>query len=404
MTHPLDRAVSAVIGAIILFGFLAIAFTLYQGIVVPNQLAAIELEHNEQVRAAVQELRNAIRTVGTDGPEDPVSISLGASYPPGVFRINPGTAAGSLSTDPLGAITVWNVSATDAETAEYIGDSNTTLGPFETRAIVHRPSYLYYEPAPTIRAEHSVAYSRFPNGKQSLLTDQVIIDGREITLIALVGNLSLARSGSVTVDPVALSPASEPVALTNASGPIRLSLPSQLSPAVWTDLLREEYDPNGTASDRYVRAIRSTGSEEVSIVLEPGVSYEFELAKVGVGTGGAVPAPRYIMAVAGDETGLPEEGQRQLVVEVRDRYNNPVSNVSVQATIATPANASDPAEGISPATEITDPAGWAAFTYSAPHVVHEPRTATIELTFAGGTEPTQTAVVEITVLDIDGSG
>jgi len=404
MDRPADRAVSEVIGAIVLFGFLTIAFTLYQGVVVPNQQAAIEFEHNEQVHGHFLELRNAIKATGMDGPERSVSIRLGAPAPTRVLAINPGTGAGSLNTEGLGTITVRNLSATDSETGDYIGDTNTTLGPFETAAIVYRPAYTFYEQAPVTRYEHGLAYNQFPNGAESPLAGQVVINGRNVRLIALAGNVSAARSGSVTVDTVALSSASRAISVTDSGGAVTIRLPSRLSAATWTELLSDEYDPNGTRSDQFVSAIRSPGPDEVAIVLEPGVTYDLELAKVGLGTGIVAPTSAYIVDVAGNETGLPEEGIRKLVVEVRDRYNNPVSNVSVSATITVPANPSDPAEGVSPASETTQADGRAAFTYTAPNQVKGSQTVSIELTFARGVEPAQTAVFELTVMDIDGTG
>ncbi|MFB6361651.1 MAG: hypothetical protein ABEH59_10065 [Halobacteriales archaeon] len=399
-----ERAVSAVLGAVLLFGFLAIAFSVYQGVVVPNQNQAIEIAHNEQVQGSLQELRNAVREAGLAGTQRSVSIELGAAYPPRAVAVNFGHSVGQLRSVPFGAITVHNVSATDRETADYVGVTNTTLGPFATQALVYRPSYTFYGTAPITRLEHSVLYNQFPNGVNRFITNQGLIQGRQITLVTLAGNLSAARSGTVTVDTVCLSPASDRVAFTNSGGPITITFRSRLSVNTWTELLSDEYDPGGTASSRHVQAVSQPRPELVSIVLEPGVTYELALAKVSLGPGSGTPEPRYLTALTGNNPSVPEGGTWQLVVEVRDRFNNPVSNVSVRAIIANSANGSDPAEAVAPGSRPTDIRGRAAFVYTAPTEVNHTQAAAIDLTIAGGSTPEEVVTVELSVLDLDGSG
>ncbi len=404
MTGTTERAVSAVLGAVLLFGVLAIAFSVYQGVVVPKQTQATEIAHNEQVQGSLQALRNAIREAGLGGTERSVSIELGAANPPRAVAVNFGHSVGQLRSEPFGAITVHNVSATDGETADYVGTSNTTLGPFDTQALVYRPSYTFYETAPDTRLEHSVLYNRFPNGVNRSITDQVLIQGRQITLITLTGNLSAVRSGTVTVDTVSVSPASQRIAVTNTAGPITITLRSRLSVTEWTELLSDEYDPDGTRSFQFVQAIRQPEPEQVAIVLEPGVTYELALAEVSIGTVSDTPDSRYLTAVTGNETSVPEGGTWQLVVEARDRFNNPVSNVSVRASIASPANGSDPDEAVAPGSRPTDLRGRAAFVYTAPGEVNQTQPVAIDLMIGAGTSPEEVVRFELSVLDLNGSG
>jgi hypothetical protein len=404
VTGTTERAVSAVLGAMLLFGVLAIAFSVYQGIVVPNQIQASEIDHNEQVQGSLQELRNAIREAGLGGTAGSVSVELGAANPPRAVAVNFGPSVGQLRSEPFGAVTVHNVSATDGETVDYVGALNTTLGPFATKTLAYRPSYTFYETAPVTRLEHSVLYNRFPNEVTRSITDQVLITGRRITLITLTGNLSEVRSGTVTVDTIAISAATQRIAVTNTAGPITITLRSRLSVHEWTELLSDEYDPDGTRSSQFVQAIRQPEPEQVAIVLEPGVTYELALAEVSIGTSSDTPDPRYLTAVTGNDTSVPEGGTWRLVVEARDRFNNPVSNVSVSATIASPANGSNPAEDLSPRSRPTDIRGRAAFVYTAPTEVNQTQPVAIDLTIGAGTSPEEVVRFELSVLDLDGSG
>lgn len=396
-----ERAASEVIGAVIIFAFLVITFAIYQGVVIPQQNRSVEFEHNQAVQVSMQDLRNAIRQTATAGAEASVSIALGADYPRRVLGLNPGITAGSLQTESMGAVTVDNVTATDSEVAQYFGNSTTSLGPFETKSLTYRPVYTHYSQAPIIRYENTLAYNQFPSGVNLTITNQAVVDGRKITLVTLAGNVSATRRGTVTVDTQTVSTATNTVPITNENGPINITIATRLTAADWTDLLADELDPTGTESDKFVSAVEQTGPHQVSIVLEPGVVYEFRLAKVGVGSGVSDTDARYIVDETGNGTSVTENGTQQLVVEVRDRFNNPVSNVSVQAQVTSSAGTDD---AVSPSSRVTDADGRAVITYLAPNDVHCAQEADIEASFDGDGTANETVTFHVRVLDADGSG
>jgi hypothetical protein len=113
-----QRAVSEVVGTVLLFGFLVIAFSVYQGIVIPEQNQTAEFEHNLAVQKSVQELRNAVRRTASLGAEESVTLTLSASYPNRFLAVNPGGSVGVLQTESLGSITLRNATALDPEVAE----------------------------------------------------------------------------------------------------------------------------------------------------------------------------------------------------------------------------------------------------------------------------------------------
>ncbi|MFB6187904.1 MAG: Ig-like domain-containing protein, partial [Halobacteriaceae archaeon] len=66
----------------------------------------------------------------------------------------------------------------------------------------------------------------------------------------------------------------------------------------------------------------------VTILLKPG-TYELEIAMIGVGTNQMQVDGYYLQNIADKTLHTNAEGRAKIVVEVRDRFNNPVANASV---------------------------------------------------------------------------
>lgn len=391
-----NRAASEVVGAVIIFSFLVVSFAVYQGVVVPAQNERVEFEHNQAAQRSMQELRNAVRGTAATGAGASVSIQLGADYPPRTLGLNLGGSAGTLRTDALRGLAVENVTATEPEVRDHVGATTTTLGPFETAALAYRPVYSHYAGAPVTRYENTLAYNGFPGGPNLSITGQAVVDGRTISLVVLDGSVEQSAQGTVTVDTTAVSVARRTVAVTDAGGPITLVLPTRLTAANWTTLLADELDA-GSDDDRHVTAVRPAGPDAVAIELEPGVTYELRLAKVGVGATSAEEGPAYVTTVEGDRQSVVEGGTARLVVETRDRFNNPQSNVTVSAAVT--AGPGSIAGAPSAATGVD---GRATFVYAAPPQVSGTRDVAVEVTFGGGTPANRTATFDLSVLDVDG--
>lgn len=394
--YDADRAASEVVGAVLVFSFLVIAFSVYQGIVIPDQNRAVEIEHNQAVQESMQDLRNAIRQTASTGSEAAVSVRLGADYPRRTVGINPGVSGGSLQTVPLGAIVVENVTATEPEVRDHIGGPTTTLGPFATEAVVYRPVYSHYAQAPLTSYENTLAANQFPGGVNLTLTDQSLVDGRQLSLVVLNGSLEHATRDAVTVDTEAISTARTTVTVTNDTGPLTITVPTRLSADEWRDLLADELDAPGTTG-RYVTDVEAAGPGRVSITLRPGVQYELRLALVGVGSSTVSTDASYLAIASGDAASVVEGGTQQLVVEARDRFNNPVSGVSVDAAVV------DGPGTVADGSAVTDADGRAAFVYEAPDDVNDDQAVTVNATFGGGTPANRTASFDLTVVDA-GSG
>lgn len=396
---PDDRAVSEVVGFILIFSILVISFSVYQGLMVPGQNREVEFDHNQQVQREMQDLRNAILTAAGTGTGPSVSIKLGASYPQRTFASNLGVSAGSIRTSSTGdGISISNVSALDEETRDYFGESTTTLGPFESKSIVYDPTYSFYTNAPETVYENSVVYNRFDTGENLSVTDQTLIDGRRVFLIAINGSLSEASDGTVSINPEAVSTASTKVAVEDANGPITIMIPTDLSASNWSTILEDEMDPTGTNSDKYVQSVTNAGPNHVTLTLEQGSVYELRVAKIGIGTSISDMGPKYVTEVQGDNTSVVEGGSQKLAVEVRNRFNNPTSNVTVEASIS----GSGQIQGSNQV--ITDSEGSAEFLYEAPNDITGQEDVEVEVFFQPNTDDNQSVTFDIQVLDTDGAG
>ncbi len=240
-----ERAQSVQVGAVLLFGVLIIAFSSYQAFAVPEQNREVEFNHNQQVQTHLQDLRNAIVSVPGQPSQQAVSVQLGTRYPSRLVATNPGPPSGLLYTDGTTNesqnLTVRNAEAINPETADYW--DGTAPRHYNTGAIAYKPEYNVYGEAPETVYEHSVVYNQFREGNITL-SEQAMVDGRDITLVALNGSMSRSASDSVTVDVRPTSQSSRTVRVTNATetSNVSVSFLSRLPAEEWRVLLEDEID------------------------------------------------------------------------------------------------------------------------------------------------------------------
>ncbi|MFC7230796.1 hypothetical protein ACFQMM_04150 [Saliphagus sp. GCM10025308] len=165
--------------------------------------------------------------------------------------------------------------------------------------------------------------------------------------MTLAGNYSSSRSGTVAVDFETVSASENSVAI-ESDGNVTLEIPTTLSVEKWERLLEDE--PRVVSVDG--------GPGTVTITLKDD-DYQLQVAKVGLGSGAESKAdgPAYLTVVNEPRDVRTGETTR-MTVEVRDRYNNPVSNVRVNAT-------DDGSNAISPENKSTGPDGQVTVSYKA---------------------------------------
>ncbi|WP_224449207.1 Ig-like domain-containing protein [Haloprofundus salilacus] len=345
------RAVTVQVGSILLFGILILSMSMYQAQVVPADNERVEFDHNQRVQQDMLDTRSAIlRSAATDTTR-PVSISLGVRYPNRVLFVNPPPVSGRLSTTESDAdgIVVENARALDGETADYwTGEDVRT---FETRSLEYAPEYTEYRNPPTTVYENSVLYNGFGNGATLPESEQTLVDGRRISLVALDGKVSTARTGNAALDARPVSASTRTTTVTSDGDPIRISLATELSEEKWQELLEDE---------EYVTDL-GVADGVLTITLEADQTYSLRMAKIGVGSGTNEESAAYVTDVEGNGATVDAGTSQNLVVEVRDRFGNPVSGESVDAEVTTGDGTVTFPEG-----STTDDEGRVRVVYEAP--------------------------------------
>lgn len=323
-----ERGVTVQIGTVLLFAVLVILLSIYQASVVPQQNEQVEFTHNQEVQSQLQDLRDDLLRTATTGSGGSASVALGTQYPVRAVFVNPAPPSGTLRTTPPANLTVENATAS-GETGDYWTGSARN---FSTRGLTYDPLYHVYQNPPTTVYDNGVLYNHFDSANRTL-AGQRLVDGDSISLVALNGSLSKSSSSTATMDLRSVSAATRTVAVGNESNNVSILVPTTLPADEWRGLLSAEMDETASNPDRYVRAVEEVPDRPaVRLVLEPA-TYELELAKVGVGTDVTDTDAHYVTDVRGDNASVAENSGRELLVEVRDRFDNPVSGATVNVTL-----------------------------------------------------------------------
>jgi hypothetical protein len=370
-----ERSQSTVVGFVLVFAILLMLLVTIQTTAVPAWNQGVEYSHSERVQGELELLRDTLFRTAATGSVGSKSVSLGTQYPLRPFLFNPPDPTGRLRTTAPGTVTITNATA-PGETRDYWNGSTRS---FVDRALVYRPDYNEYDTAPTTALENTVSYNRFD---QRALTrsGQRLVSGRRINVVALNGTLDERGQRPETVE---TEPLSAPTQTTTvrSDGPLVVTATTRLSEAVWEELLAEERAPDGYVTDV---AVTPGDPGTLRLTLAANESYDLRMAKIGVGSNVDDPPAHYITTDSPSELRLAAGGAERLVFEVRDRFNNPVSGVAVDAT---PSGSGT----LIPVDNVTDSDGHARFRYEADAV----GTATVTATFGTDPDPMQTATVTV---------
>ncbi len=320
-----DRGVSEVVGAILVFALLLLVLVLAQVALVPVLNQQVEAEHSQRVGDDVAQLEGAITRVGASGVGESADVEVGVDYPDRPLLLNPPPAVGTLQTTDGYGVALRNVTvATNDETADWWNGADRT---YDAVSLRHQTQYNEYRDAGDLYLENGVRYRVFEDGTIVVLGDSGLVDGRQIEIVTLTGDLTTVDRGVVSLPLSAVSGPPQTVGVTEtaASGePVTIVLRTRLSAATWADLLSDEIgDP---ADGNYVREVRQVG-DDVAVVMHEGVTYDLRLSTVGVGTDATGGEPAYLTD-DGRTVRVPTAGG-DLSVLVRDANNNPVSGVEV---------------------------------------------------------------------------
>lgn len=379
------RAQSVQVGAILLFAFLIVALSVTQAYVVPEENGQVEFDHNQRVQSDLVDLRSALLATAATGRPRSTTVQLGTSYPVRAILVNPPPPTGVLRTTDGGVVTVSNATATDDETADYWNGSARS---FTTRWLEYDPDYSVYDNAPTTRLEGSVLYNNFSQSNADLVVEpQTLVRGTDVEVTVLLGDHSVGGSRATSVTPRVVSAPRADVTVTRAAAGenVTVSVPTRLDEETWEELLADE-----TAPDGHVVDVRVTGGTlTVELAGERNgapVAYDLGVSALGVGTGvdETGSRPHYAVTTAGDGTSLLEGTTRNVTVEVRDRYDNPVG-AGVAVELAWPDG--QVGHVTFPAGPETDADGEVLVAYHAPLNVETSATAQFHVGIDGSERP-----------------
>ena len=246
------RGVSALVGAVLLLGILVIALASYQAIIVPQQNAQTEFDHNQQVEDEMVEFRNALLEARLDNRERAPSVKLGTRYQSRTLAVNPPPATGTLQSTGQNNN---NISVNGTSADEDPIDFNLTGNQF----FEYTPSYSEYRDAGTIRYENTLVYHDFGSDNVTL-SNQRLLTGESPSGFDVDGTIRLVPSepeiNEQGTDRVSYEPAPERARFVTVTDP-EITLPTELpvedpDRTSWNDLLDGQVDeseisegPNG---------------------------------------------------------------------------------------------------------------------------------------------------------------
>lgn len=314
-----ERGVSEVIGAILVFGLLVVLLGIIQTQAIPAANQQVEFNHNQEVQSDLVSFNEATSDVASEGEPRSVKIQMGTSYPTRLFFLNPPQPGGEIRMAGDESVSIYNVNATDKNTRKYIDGSMEDLS---TRRLEYDPTYNEYRSAPVTVLEYGAVYRDFED--TTIIDDESeLVRGNTISLTLLNGNLSRGQSTALSLEAQATSAPARTVQIEadETADDIKLNIPSNLGVSEWREMV---------GGEEYVEGVGRNGSM-IEIRLDSSQSYNLRVPQIGVGS--SVPQPNATYTTRSSSRRLQIGRANTLPVEVRDRYNNPVSGESVNLSV-----------------------------------------------------------------------
>jgi len=316
-----ERGVSEIVGAILVFALVVLIISIIQSQAVPNQNQEIEVQHSVDVQGDMVKYHQIASEVATDGIEQSVAIQTGTGYPARLLFFNPPRVQGTLETSEPGTAVIENIQSPQPEVNDYITDTAGGQLALDSRTMQYRGNYNEYRNPPVTKYEYGILYNEYEDA--SLVANPgTIIDGTDINLLFLAGEYAQTSSTtqSVGVQPVSAPARTVPIE-HDGTGTLSITLQSNLPENRW----EEAYEsPTNNVDD-----IFKPNPDTVVIELDDSKNYNLRMSRIALEKDVQKPDGYYIVP-AGDGTTSVSEGETTNVkFEVRDEYNNPVSDVPV---------------------------------------------------------------------------
>jgi len=218
-----NRAVSAVVGFILIFAILVLMLTVYQAQIVPQQNAQAEFEHFEQVSDDMVDFRSAVSSAGQSDRSQFPTVQLGTTYQTRLLTINPPPPSGTLQTS-------------ESYDIKINGDPSVP-----TRFLEYQPRYNELTTG-SVWYENSVVYHD-DQDEQVIIEDQSLVTGDErLRITALQNELDETGTDTLTVElyPTETSDIDFDE-LEEENGDVEITIPTRLDDH-WNETLTADFD------------------------------------------------------------------------------------------------------------------------------------------------------------------
>lgn len=198
--HSDNQAVSPVIGAVLIFAMLIIAFSIVQANIIPSQNEKIEAGHYGAVQDDLKQVQADLLTAAESGSSRAGTVQLGPSYPPRLISINAGPPAGQLRTNSVDGNQI-NSTSVDLNSACRLEDGGQDTIP--TQSLLYEPGYNYFEGGDMPhRIEQTLVYQAgTEEGNPVVRADQSLVNtiDRTITLYPVSGKVREGGTRAATL-------------------------------------------------------------------------------------------------------------------------------------------------------------------------------------------------------------
>jgi uncharacterized membrane protein len=316
------------------FGVLVALLAILQAQAIPAANKEVEFNHNQDVQGDIIELQESASRTGALGTTETVKLQAGTTYPSRLLFFNPTPPSGSIQTaggPPAGPnVELRNVKAQDSEIQQYLDGS--VIDDLETKRFLYTPNYNEYRNSPNTTLQYGVLYNQFDNGENVIVNEGSVVRGNQITLTFFGGDLSEGRSGAVSLETrPASAPARTVTVEPDGGNDIEIKLPTQLSAESWeNDILDDELAPSGNVIE-----VRSVSGEDAIILVLDGSqgTYDLRMSVVGIGPDSPDPDSEYMISESGSLVRTGQSTNIPVTFEVRDKYNNPVSDETIDLNL-----------------------------------------------------------------------
>ncbi len=306
-----ERAVSPVVGFVLMFALIMIVFTIYNADVVPAQNQDVEYEHTQTIEGQMEQLSAAFLSADENGSTKSVALQLGVQYPTRVFGINPGTPVGTLNTSEMHEV-------------RFTGDTETAE--FNTSFVKYTPNYNLMQQETQYSIEHGLLVKDYDGSDNTRLKGTGALfssDDETVNLRLISSNLQESRMSTVvTAENV------DTHKITTTSSDATLSLP--------TTLEKEEWNRTITGSEQVTDwnySSSSSGVNRVNIELKNGTPINVNRVTAGnPPPEGEIGIPPYIQNVTKTSINASLNSTTNLTVETMDIFGSHYDDVEINAS------------------------------------------------------------------------